>query len=70
MTQEESEDDFSWDRFKEMFKERYMPSVGISRMYQEFVILKQGTMKFEEYLNKFNELSNFGLELMNTPEEE
>ena len=36
-------------------------------MYQEFMDLKQGSLSFEEYLNKFNELSRFGPELVNIP---
>lgn len=35
-------------------------------MYYEFIDLKQGSLSFEEYLNKFNELSRFGPELVNT----
>ena len=67
MIQEEPKENFSWGRFKEVFEERYMPSAGLSRMYQEFLELKQGSMSFEEYVNKFNELSRFGPELVNTP---
>ena len=59
--------EFTWSRFKEVFARRYMPSAGISRMYWEFMNLKQGSLSFEEYLNKFNELSRFGPELVNTP---
>ena len=67
VTADESEDEFTWKRFKEVFEQRNMPSAGISRMYQEFMDLKQGSLSFEEYLNKFNELSRFGQELVNTP---
>lgn len=61
------EDEFTWGKFKEVFEKRYLPSAEISGMYQEFMDLKQGSLSFEEYLNKFNELSRFGPELVNTP---
>jgi hypothetical protein len=64
---DEPEDEFTWDRCKEVFEKRYMPLAGICRMYQEFMDLKQGSLSFEEYLNKFNELSCFGPELVITP---
>ena len=41
VTVEELADEFTWSRFKEVFEQRYMSSAGISRMYQEFMDLKQ-----------------------------
>ena len=67
VTLDEPADEFTWSRFKEVFEQRYMPSAGISRMYHDFMDLKQGSLSFEEYLNKFNELSRFGPELVNIP---
>ena len=67
ITQEEPEENFSWARFKEVFKEQYMPAAGKARLYRNFLELKQGDMTVEEYVNKFNELSRFGPELVNTP---
>jgi hypothetical protein len=67
VTLDESADELTWSRFKVVFVQRYMPSAGISRVYKEFVDLKQGSSSFEEYLKKFNELSRFGPELVNTP---
>ena len=57
ITQEEPEENFFWGLFKEVFKERYMPSTGLSRMYQEFLELKQENMTYGEFVNKFNELN-------------
>ena len=67
ITVDKPKDEFSWEKFKEVFEKRYLPSAGICRMYQEFMDLKQGSLSFEEYLNRFNELSRFGPELVNTP---
>ena len=64
MTQEEAEENFSWDRFKQVFENRYVPAEGVARLYLEFSELEQGGMTIEQYLNKFNELSRFGPELV------
>ena len=34
---------------------------------ERFLALKQGSMSVKEYVNKFNQLARFGLELVNTP---
>ena len=39
-----SEDDISWDRFKELFEEKFVPTVGRTQLYQDFLYLKQGSM--------------------------
>lgn len=67
ITREEPEEHFSWARFKEVFEEQYIPAAGKSRLYRSFLDLKQGEMSFEDYANKFNELSQFGPELIDTP---
>ena len=36
MTQEEAEENFTWDRFKQVFEDRYVPAEGVARLYQEF----------------------------------
>ncbi len=55
-----SEDDISWGRFKELFEEQFMPTAGKTRLYRDFLDLKQGSMPIVEYKNKFNELSCYG----------
>ena len=35
---------------------------------EKFLALKQGSSSVKEYVNKFNQLARFGLELVNTPE--
>lgn len=43
-----------------------MPEVGKSQLYRDFMDLKQGDMSFIEYERKFNELSQYGLNLIDT----
>ena len=60
------EDEFSWDKFKEVFEEQFMPTAGKTRLYRSFMDLKQGEMSVAEYETKFNELSRFGQGLIDT----
>ena len=57
----------SWEEFKEMFEEKYMPAAGRTRLYQDFLNLKQGNMSIAEYETKFNELSCYGPGLIDSP---
>ena len=34
---------------------------------ETFLVLKQGSMSMKEYVNKFNQLARFGLELVESP---
>ena len=34
---------------------------------EKFLALKHGSMSVKEYINQFNQLARFGLELVNTP---
>ena len=61
-----SENDFSWGKFKEEFEAQFLPTAGKTRMYRDFIDLKQGNMSIVEYENKFNALSCFGPDLINT----
>ena len=61
------EEDFSWEKFKEEFEAQFLPATGRTRMYREFMDLKQEDMSVTEYETKFNALSCFGPELINTP---
>ncbi len=61
-----SEDDMSWEEFKEMFEEKFKPAAGRTRLYQDFLNLKQGNMSIAEYETKFNELSCYGPGLIDT----
>ena len=57
----------TWDRFKEIFNERFIPPEATERLYDEFYNLKQGDMTIQEYQNKFSELSRFAPELIQDP---
>ena len=48
-----------WDRFKEMFLEKYFPAYMTDQMELKFLELKQGNMSVAEYETKFTELSRF-----------
>ena len=60
------EENFTWPMFKEAFEGQYLPATGRTRMYRDFVDLKQESMSVAEYENQFNALSIFGPELINT----
>ena len=61
-----AEDEISWSKFKGLFEEQFMPTAGKTRLYREFLDLKQGSMTVSEYETKFNELSRYGLGLIDT----
>ncbi|MDQ4222838.1 retrotransposon gag domain-containing protein, partial [Pseudomonas aeruginosa] len=63
----EPEEEISWERFKEVFKEQYIHEAGGSFVYKKFLNLKQEEMSVEEYLRRFDELSFFGPDLIDTP---
>ncbi|XP_074323496.1 uncharacterized protein LOC141660410 [Apium graveolens] len=49
----------SWDRFMEIFLEKYFPRHMEAQMELKFLQLKQDSMTAAEYENKFSELSRF-----------
>ena len=49
----------TWDRFKELFLEKYFPDYMRDQMEIKFLELKQGNMSVTEYETKFTELSRF-----------
>jgi hypothetical protein len=56
----------TWDEFKLAFREHYIPE-GVLRMKQEeFMKLKQGGDTVTQYLNKFNHLSQYAIDQVNT----
>lgn len=58
----------TWDRFKQLFDDKYFP--GSSRMDKEVecMQLTQGSMSLMEYEQKFKELSRFAPHLIDTEE--
>jgi hypothetical protein len=55
----------TWDEFKLAFREHYIPD-GVLHMKEEFMRLKQGGDTVMQYLNKFNHLSQYAIDQVNT----
>jgi hypothetical protein len=55
----------TWDEFKLAFREHYIPE-GVLHMKQEDMKLKQGGDTVTQYLNKFNHLSQYAIDQVNT----
>lgn len=56
----------AWERFSELFLEKYFPRFMETQMELKFLELKQGNMTVAEYEAKFTELSRFVPEYVNT----
>lgn len=57
----------TWEKFKQRFESKFLPKAEKAAMAQKFIDLKQGQMSIAEYVAAFESLSNYGLELVNTP---
>ncbi|XP_052177504.1 uncharacterized protein LOC127791561 [Diospyros lotus] len=57
---------WTWEEFKELFLKKYYPANIRNQKETEFIVLKQGSMTLVEYKRKFDELSQFALELVDT----
>jgi len=57
---------WTWEEFKELFLKKYYPTNIHNQKEAEFLMLKQGSMTLVEYKRKFDELSRFAPELMDT----
>jgi hypothetical protein len=56
----------TWDEFKQAFLEHYVPKGVLHMKQEEFIRLKQGGDYVMQYLNKFNHLSQYAIEKVNT----
>ena len=56
----------TWDEFKLAFREHYIPEVVLHMKQEEFMRLKQGGDTVMQYLNKFNHLSQYAIDQVNT----
>ena len=56
----------TWDRFKEIFFEKYFPQCIRDRKVSEFEQLKQGNMTMAEYETKFTELARYAPHMVDT----
>jgi hypothetical protein len=55
-----------WDEFKLAFWEHYIPEGVLHMKHEEFMKLKQGGDTVTQYLNKFNHLSQYAIDQVNT----
>jgi hypothetical protein len=56
----------TWDEFKLAFREHYIPEGVLHMKQEEFMKLKQGGDTITQYLNKFNHLSQYASDQVNT----
>ncbi|XP_074327658.1 uncharacterized protein LOC141665572 [Apium graveolens] len=58
----------TWDRFTELFLEKYFPRYMKNQMEIKFLELKHGNLSVTDYEAKFNELARFVPEQVDTNE--
>jgi hypothetical protein len=56
----------TWEEFKLAFHEHYIPEGVLHMKQEEFMKLKQGGDTINQYLNKFNHLSQYAIDQVNT----
>ena len=56
----------TWADFRERFRLKFLSSAEENLQIERFLALKQGYMSIREYVNRFNQLARFGLDLVNT----
>jgi hypothetical protein len=56
----------TWDEFKLAFREHFIPEGVLNMKQEEFMKLKQGGDTVTQYLNKFNHLSQYAIDQVNT----
>ncbi|KAI3852037.1 hypothetical protein MKW98_020036 [Papaver atlanticum] len=58
----------TWNRFKDLFIDKYVPDAARYRKFYEFMSLTKGGMSVSVYNDKFTRLSRHGAELIATDE--
>ena len=56
----------TWNEFKTLFKEKFVPEQEMERLHDEIANLQQGDHTIQEYLNRFTQLSRYTPELAQT----
>ena len=56
----------TWEQFKTLFNEKFVPEQALERMREQFANLQQGDLSIQDYLNKFTQLSRYAPELILT----
>ena len=57
----------TWEDFRQRFEMKFLSQAERGIQMERFLTLKQGSLTVKEYVNKFNQLERFGLELVDTP---
>ena len=55
-----------WAEFKHVFREHYVPEGVLQMKLEQFICLKQGGDSVMQYLNKFNHLSQYAIDQVDT----
>ncbi|KAI3873612.1 hypothetical protein MKW92_037804, partial [Papaver armeniacum] len=58
----------TWNRFKYLFLNKYVPDATRDRKFYEFMALTKGGMSVRTYNERFTRLSRYGVELIATDE--
>ncbi|KAI3854735.1 hypothetical protein MKX03_015000 [Papaver bracteatum] len=58
----------TWNRFKGLFMDKYVPNAARERKFHEFMFLTKGGMSVSAYNDKFIRLSRYGADLITTEE--
>ncbi|RZC93330.1 hypothetical protein C5167_026089 [Papaver somniferum] len=58
----------NWNRFKDLFIDKYVPDAARDKKFYEFMSLTKGGMSVSAYNDKFTRLSRYGAELIATGE--
>ncbi|KAI3954307.1 hypothetical protein MKW92_037692 [Papaver armeniacum] len=58
----------TWNRFKDLFMDKYVPDAARDRKFSEFMSLTKGGMSVSTYNDKFIRLSRYGADLITTEE--
>jgi hypothetical protein len=66
VTVQPADHQITWDEFKLAFREHYIPEGVLHMKQEEFMKLKQGVDTVTQYLNKFNHLSQYAIDQVNT----
>ncbi|XP_058189421.1 uncharacterized protein LOC131307009 [Rhododendron vialii] len=59
----------TWDRFEEIFLDKYFPTPVKQALALEFMNLEQGTMTVAQYAARFEELSRYGTKIIPTDDD-
>ena len=57
----------TWEDFRERFEAKFLSNAERILQLEKFLVLKQGNVTVKEYVNQFDQLARFGLDLINTP---